>query len=83
MMSNADVGRIINSDEVQRVLRPKRVPLKHPRMKKNPLKNDLVMFKLNPYAKTLKRQHLLAHQKQLTKGQTADKGKEKSEEKKD
>ena len=67
MMTNADVGRIINSDEVQRVLRPKRLPIKHPRLKKNPLKNDLVMFRLNPYAKTLKRKAILAGLKQKTK----------------
>merc|ERR1712127_421727 len=48
MMENADVARIINSDEVQSVLRPKLdAPKKHA-MKKNPLKNPLVMARLNP-----------------------------------
>merc|ERR1719265_3070504 len=47
-MENADVARIINSEEVQSVLRPK---LEKPRkyaIKKNPLKNAQVMARLNP-----------------------------------
>lgn len=60
-ISNPDVQRIINSTEVQSVLRPagqKRV--KRPfTQKKNPLKNQGVMFRLNPYAKTYKRRELL------------------------
>jgi large subunit ribosomal protein L4e len=48
MMENADVARIINSDEVQSVLRPKlEAPKKH-LIKRNPLKNKAVMAKLNP-----------------------------------
>jgi len=48
MMENADVARIINSDEVQSVLRPKlEAPKKH-LLKRNPLKNKSVMAKLNP-----------------------------------
>jgi len=50
MMSNPDISRIINSDEVQSVLRPARgQPQKIP-MKKNPLKNKKVMLALNPAA---------------------------------
>ena len=84
MMTNADLGRIINSDEIQRVLRPKRIPVKSPRLKKNPLKNDLTMFRLNPYAKTLKRKSLLAKEKQK-KSKVAAKKKqvEEKKEKKD
>mmetsp|Transcript_129403 Transcript_129403/g.402481 ORF Transcript_129403/g.402481 Transcript_129403/m.402481 type:complete len:411 (+) Transcript_129403:89-1321(+) len=48
-MENADVARIINSDEVQSALRPKLEPPKRmPKLKKNPLKNRKVMAKLNP-----------------------------------
>ncbi|GFP84728.1 60S ribosomal protein l4-1 [Phtheirospermum japonicum] len=55
-MVNADLARIIISDEVQSVVKPiKRAPLK-----KNPLKNLNVMLKLNPYAKAAKRMALLA-----------------------
>jgi len=49
-MENADVARIINSTEVQSVLRPKMEPPKKAPMKRNPLKNAEVMAKLNPYA---------------------------------
>merc|ERR1712183_239083 len=48
MMENADVARIINSTEVQSVLRPKlEAPQKHAR-KKNALKSKHHMEKLNP-----------------------------------
>merc|ERR1712224_943831 len=47
-MENADVARIINSDEVQSVLRPKLEQPKKFAVKKNPLKNPLVMARLNP-----------------------------------
>merc|ERR1712224_23324 len=48
MMENADVARIINSDEVQSVLRPKLEALKAHAPKKNALKNKSLMEKLNP-----------------------------------
>merc|ERR1712224_1180665 len=47
-MENADVARIINSDEVQSVLRPKLEAPKKYGVKKNPLKNPMVMARLNP-----------------------------------
>jgi len=50
-MENADIARIINSNEVQSVLRPKlEAPKRFPR-KINPLKNKEVMRKLNPYVR--------------------------------
>jgi len=58
-MTHADLNRIINSDEVQSVLRPKMKPSSHGR-KKNALRNLGVMHKLNPHAKTLRRKQLLA-----------------------
>merc|ERR1712048_236369 len=48
MMENADVARIINSDEVQSVLRPKLEARKAHAPKKNALKNKALMEKLNP-----------------------------------
>lgn len=48
MMENADVARIINSDEVQSVLRPKLEKPKKLRAKRNPLKSKLAMAQLNP-----------------------------------
>ena len=70
-ISNPDVQRIINSTEVQSVLRPagqKRV--KRPfTQKKNPLKNQGVMWRLNPYAKTYKRREMM-NQEKKRKGST-------------
>ncbi|OMO55933.1 Ribosomal protein L4/L1e [Corchorus capsularis] len=59
-MVNADLARIINSDEVQSVVKPIKKDVKRATLKKNPLKNLNAMFKLNPYAKTAKRMSLLA-----------------------
>jgi len=59
-MVNADLARIINSDEVQSVVRPIKKDVKRATLKKNPLKNLNVMLKLNPYAKTARRMTLLA-----------------------
>ena len=50
MMENADVARIINSEEVQSVLRPKLEAPKKFAAKKNPLTNKAAMDKLNPCA---------------------------------
>merc|ERR1712056_174131 len=47
-MENADIARIINSSEVQSVLRPQLEAPKRLVAKKNPLKNKMVMAKLNP-----------------------------------
>jgi len=52
MMTNADLHRIINSDEVQSRLRAKKSQSKRLRMKRNPLKNKVFMAKLNPFANT-------------------------------
>ncbi|KAK9793008.1 hypothetical protein WJX73_009122 [Symbiochloris irregularis] len=62
-MINADLARLINSDEVQSVVRP---PIKasHQRIPrhKNPLRNLSVMLRLNPYAQTLRRMELRAQE---------------------
>ncbi|XP_050242832.1 60S ribosomal protein L4 isoform X5 [Quercus robur] len=59
-MLNADLARIINSDEVQSVVKPIKKEVKRAPLKKNPLKNLNAMLKLNPYAKTARRMSLLA-----------------------
>ncbi|KAI3845871.1 hypothetical protein MKX03_012065 [Papaver bracteatum] len=59
-MVNADLARIINSDEVQSVVRPIKKDSKRAPMKKNPLKNLNSIWRLNPYAKTARRMALLA-----------------------
>jgi len=63
IVTNSDLARIINSDEVQSSLRDKIKQSKLHTRKKNPLKNLGSMIKLNPYAKTLRRRELLAKEK--------------------
>jgi len=48
MMENADIARIINSTEVQSVVRAKLEAPKGFAVKKNPLKNKMIMARLNP-----------------------------------
>jgi len=48
MMTNADLGRIINSDEVQSAVNPAKEAPKKAELKRNALKNRNVMAKLNP-----------------------------------
>nr|KYP57070.1 60S ribosomal protein L4-1 [Cajanus cajan] len=80
-MLNADLARIINSDEVQSVVRPIKKDLKRATLKKNPLKNLNVMLKLNPYAKTAKRMSLLAEaQRVKAKKEKLDKKRKLSKE---
>merc|ERR1712080_697437 len=55
-MTNSDLPRIINSDEVQSRVVPAKSQSKFRRIKKNPLKNLGSMIKLNPYALVQKRQ---------------------------
>jgi large subunit ribosomal protein L4e len=58
-LTNADITRIINSDEIQSVLRAKkRVPRFHTH-RKNPFRNVGSLLKLNPYAKTIRRREIL------------------------
>ncbi|KAJ7977020.1 60S ribosomal protein L4 [Quillaja saponaria] len=64
-MVNADLARIINSDEIQSVVRPTKKEVKRASLKKNPLKNLNSMLKLNPYAKTARRMALLAEAQRL------------------
>ncbi len=59
-MANADLARLINSDEIQSVVRPARSSRAARPLKKNPLKNLGALLKLNPYAKTARRMELLA-----------------------
>ena len=59
-ISNPDVTRLINSDEIQSVVRPagQKVQKRPWTQKKNPLVNKAILFRLNPYAKTIRRQEL-------------------------
>merc|ERR1712057_126068 len=58
MMTNSDLPRIINSEEVQAKVRPAKASdtaASTKRLKKNPLKKLGTMYKLNPYAATVKK----------------------------
>jgi len=70
-MTNADITRIINSDEVQSVVREVRKGTKRTGTKKNPITNLNALLKLNPYAKTMKRQAILFQEAQLKKKEAA------------
>merc|ERR1711966_410019 len=50
LMANADLARIINSDEVQSALNPAKRANKKYLRKKNPLKSIKALAKLDPYA---------------------------------
>lgn len=56
MVSNPDLARIINSNEVQTAIRPAKVSVvHHSQQRRNPLTNRATMEKLNP-AKKIQRQ---------------------------
>ena len=68
IMANADVARLVNSDEVQSVVRAPRSAPPRRGLRKNPLKNLGAMLKLNPYAKVAKRHALAASTKKAAGG---------------
>lgn len=67
IMNNADLARVINSNEIQEKVKPAKAPVKYTARKKNPLKNLGVLTKLNPYAVTLRRSELRAQEQRATK----------------
>jgi large subunit ribosomal protein L4e len=54
-MANADLAKIINSDEIQSALRPAKLANKRIPLKRNPLKNKKAMAKLNPVKKSIRK----------------------------
>jgi len=77
MLTNADIGRIINSEEVQSKLRAKKPHSVVFKRKKNPYANFEFLVKLNPYAKTLKRSRILAAQRSAKRKSGATDAKKK------
>merc|ERR1711865_1199267 len=61
-MTNSDISRIINSDEVQSVVTAAKEGTKRAHLKRNPLKNRAVMAKLNPGVMQRRRNRDLAAQ---------------------
>ena len=60
IVTNGDLSRVINSDEVQKVVNPAKTERTKTLRKKNPLKNLGVMVKLNPHALAHRRSELRA-----------------------
>jgi large subunit ribosomal protein L4e len=54
LMTNSDLDRIVNSEEVQKVVRPKVRHIDRFRPKRNPYKNLRTRIRLNPYIAVLK-----------------------------
>jgi hypothetical protein len=71
IMSNSDVTRLINSDEVQSKVRASIKGVKRTTRKKNPLVNLGALVKLNPYALSLRRSELLAEKRRAVSKATA------------
>lgn len=68
LLANADIARIINSNEVQTVVKAAGSTESHDR-KKNPLTNNNALFKLNPAAKAAKEQAKKANEASKAKRQ--------------
>lgn len=74
LVSNADITRLINSSEVQAVVRAAKGGARTKRagvQKKNPLKNKQVLLRLNPYAKAFSEGKLGAEKKEDEKPERA------------
>lgn len=68
ILANADIARIINSNEIQTVVKTAGSTAVHDR-KKNPLTNNTALFKLNPAAKVAKEQAKKANEASKAKRQ--------------
>jgi len=71
-MTMPDVSRLINSDAIQSIVRPAQPKARRAPIKKNPLRNINVLFRMNPHAKAVKRAAMLAKKKER-KAKTAKK----------
>jgi len=59
-IANPDINRIIDSDEIQAVIRPTLRNHKVPHRKANPLRNKKALLRLNPYADQLRKERVAA-----------------------
>jgi len=62
-VTSSDLARIINSDEIQSVLKPAKPAAPLVVHKKNPLRNPTLMARLNPHAPSKKRNAILAEER--------------------
>ena len=80
VLSNADISQLINSDAVQKALRPKRTQVRiHAAQKKNPLRNHAEMDRLNPFAAILRKMNQEKRVKRIAKTKPADKSRAKKQ----
>lgn len=71
VLTNPDISAIINSDEIQSILKDKKKNTRiHPRQKLNPLKNKKLMDTLNPFQATLRTEK----KKKIVKDKNKNKG---------
>ena len=64
MLTNANIARIINSDDIQSVVKPiEKNKAMDDKQKKNPLTNKVKMDFLNPYKKELREEYKKKQQK--------------------
>ncbi|CAH2223567.1 60S ribosomal L4 [Pelobates cultripes] len=66
-MTNTDLSRILTSQDIQKALHAPIKKVKRSELKKNQLKNLKIMMRLNPYAKTAKRNAILRQAAKETK----------------
>jgi len=71
VMSNADLGRLLKSEEIRGALRPRISNRRHFIRKKNPLKNLGALVKLDPYAIVKRRRAILENQANAKKNALA------------
>ncbi|CAG5109923.1 Oidioi.mRNA.OKI2018_I69.chr2.g4392.t1.cds [Oikopleura dioica] len=80
-VSNPDLQRVLQADEVRAALKPRGFASKRTTVKKNPLKNIKAMLKLNPYAAVEKRARWKsAIRNTKEKGKTDEQDKDEDEE---
>jgi len=78
MVTNANIDRIINSDEVRKVIRAVAPAPRKIVRKKNPLKNLGVMIKLNPYTVASRRAEMRRQEQNLARKAAGKKAPKKS-----
>merc|ERR1719233_844644 len=71
MMSNSDLGRLLKSDEIQNAIRRPKTDRLRRVLKKNPLKNQAIMTRLNPYSDVTRRTAILETELNTYKRQAA------------
>lgn len=63
VLRNAEITRLLRSDEIKSVIRSKRPTKVYHRKRKNPFNNFQFMVKLNPFAQALRRQQIVGQEK--------------------